>query len=122
MGGESDIVLRRIARLADGWMPGGTLRTPNQRLAGDPGGYPAMVERLRRYVRDAGRDPAAVGMERRFNYQDGPEAWVRAGREWRALGGTHLSVSTMRAGLSSPRAHVEAICRVWDALLEAALV
>ena len=122
MGGESDIVLRRIARLADGWMAGGSLRTPNQRLAGDPGGYPAMVERLRGYVRDAGRDPAAVGLERRFNYPDGPEAWVRVAREWRTLEGTHLSLSTMRAGLSSPRAHIEAIRRVWDALLEAALV
>ena len=122
MGGESDTVLRRIARLADGWMAGGSLRTPTQRLAEDPGGYPAMVERLRGYVREAGRDPGAVGLERRINYPAGREEWVRVAREWRALGGTHLSLSTMRAGLSSPIAHVEAIRRVWDALGEAAVV
>src|SRR6516165_4349269 len=61
MGGESDAVLRRVARLADGWLAGGTLSTPTRRVAEIPGGYPAMVERLRAYTRDAGRDLGAVG-------------------------------------------------------------
>jgi len=71
------------------------------------------VERLRRYAREAGRDPTALGLEQRINYAAGPAEWVRVAAEWSRLGGTHLSVSTMRAGLASPQAHVEAIRRFW---------
>ncbi len=116
MGGESETVLRRTARLADGWMAGGTLRTPSSRLAESPGGYPAMVERLRRYAREAGRDPNTLGLERRINYAGGPAEWERAAAEWGRIGGTHLSVNTMRAGLASPQAHIEAMRRLWGEL------
>ncbi len=122
MGGESDTVLRRAARMADGWMAGGTLRTPTSRLPGTPGGYPAMVGRLREYARQAGRNPAAIGLERRISASDAPQEWVRAASEWRDLGGTHLSVNTMRAGLTSPQAHIEALRRVREALAQAGLV
>ncbi len=116
MGGESDAVLRRVGRLADGWMAGGTLRTPTSRLPRTAGGYPAMVARLREYAREAGRDPAKVGLELRINAADPPGEWARAAAEWRALGGTHLSITTMRAGLTSLRAHIEAMRRVREAL------
>jgi probable F420-dependent oxidoreductase len=119
MGGESDPVLRRISRLADGWMAGGTLRTPVSRIPETPGGYPALVARLRGYARDAGRDPGTIGLECRINYAGGPEEWTRVAREWREIGGTHLSVNTMRAGLTSPQAHREAIRRVWQVLAAA---
>ncbi len=122
MGGESDAALRRTARLADGWMAGGTLRTPTARLARDPGGYPAMVARLREYAREAGRPPAAVGLERRINAADPPREWARAAAEWRALGGTHLSVNTMRAGLGSAGAHIEAIRRIREVLAQEGVV
>jgi len=116
MGGESEAVLRRIARLADGWMAGGALRTPTSRLPESPGGYPGMVERLRRYASEAGRDPRAIGLERRINYASGPGEWGRAAGEWSRVGGTHLSVNTMRAELPSPRAHIEAAQQVWREL------
>jgi probable F420-dependent oxidoreductase len=119
MGGESDVVLRRIARLADGWMAGGAIRTPTSRLPQAPGGYAGMVERLREYARDAGRDPATVGLERRINFADGAPEWVSAAAAWREIGGSHLSVNTMRAGLDSPRAHLEAIRRVHRVLIDA---
>jgi len=119
MGGESDVVLRRVGRLADGWMAGGALRTPTSRLPPAAGGYAAMVARLREYAHKAGRDPQTIGLERRINAADPPEEWARTAEEWRALGGTHLSVNTMRAGLASPRAHIEAIRRVRDALEKA---
>ncbi len=119
MGGESEAVLRRIARLADGWMAGGALRTPTSRLPQAPGGYGAMVARLRDYARDAGRDPATVGVERRINYADGAPEWTGVAAAWREIGGSHLSVNTMRAGLDSPRAHVDAIRRVHQVLVDA---
>jgi probable F420-dependent oxidoreductase len=122
MGGESDAVLRRVARMADGWMAGGTLRTPTSRLPGVTGGYPALVARLREYAREAGRDPSTIGLERRINGSDPPEEWVRLIDEWRKLGGTHVSVNTMRAGLESPGAHIEMIRRVWNSLAQAKIV
>ncbi|HET9000993.1 MAG TPA: hypothetical protein VFP86_15245 [bacterium] len=112
-------MLRRIARLADGWMAGGALRTPTSRLPQAPGGYAAMVGRLRDYARDAGRDPATVGLERRINFADGAPEWANAAAAWREIGGSHLSVNTMRAGLDSPRAHLEAIRRVHQVLVDA---
>jgi alkanesulfonate monooxygenase SsuD/methylene tetrahydromethanopterin reductase-like flavin-dependent oxidoreductase (luciferase family) len=57
MGGESEAVFRRAARLADGWITLQTFR---------PG--PAAqhtVDRLLGLVRDAGRDPATFGIEGR---------------------------------------------------------
>jgi probable F420-dependent oxidoreductase len=122
MGGESDTVLRRVARMADGWMAGGTLRTPTSRIPGLPGGYPAMVGRLQEYARQAGRDQAAIELERRINVTDPPEEWARAASEWRDLGGTHLSVNTMRAGLASPRDHVEMLRRVRGSLTQAGVI
>jgi len=109
MGGESEAAMRRIARMGDGWILGGTLRSPHARHPQVPGGYAAMVERLRALQRDAGRPLEAVGLERRVAYAAGPEKWERTVEEWRALGGTHLSLSTMNAGLASPDGHIEAV-------------
>jgi probable F420-dependent oxidoreductase len=120
MGGESDAALRRTARLADGWMAGGTLRSPTSRLSGAGGGYPAAVARLREYAQAAGRDPSKIGLERRVNYADPPDQRSQAVAEWQTLGGTHLSINTMRAGLASPRDHVEAIRTMREALRQAA--
>lgn len=117
MGGSADAVLKRMARLADGWFFGGGLRDPytrttliNQR---------ELVEKFRGYVRAAGRDPAAVGLEGRVSLgQGGPNEWRRGVEDWRALGATHLSVGTMRAGLATPDAHVVALRRFREATAE----
>lgn len=109
MGGESDAVLRRAARLADGWIPGGRLTSPTTTHAQVPGGYAAMVETLREYARKAGRDPATIGLERRVAYTAGPDRWREAFSEWQAIGGTHFSVSTMQAGLETVDKHIQAL-------------
>ena len=96
----TDRVLRRVARLADGWFP--------QMQPGDDA--KATVERLMAFASEAGRDGAAIGMEPRINFADGdPEFWQEQARAWRELGATHLSVNTMRAGLNSPQDHINAI-------------
>ncbi|MDQ7842659.1 MAG: LLM class F420-dependent oxidoreductase [Armatimonadota bacterium] len=116
MGGESDAVIRRIARMGDGWILGGTLRSPHARHPQVPGGYAAMVARLRAFQREAGRPPDAVGLERRVAYSAGPEKWASTLEEWRRLGGTHLCLSTMNAGLASPDGHIEAMRAFREAL------
>jgi probable F420-dependent oxidoreductase len=96
----TDRVLRRVARLADGWFP--------QMQPGDDA--KATVERLKIFAREAGRDGESIGMESRINLADGnPELWQSQARAWEEMGATHVSVNTMRAGLSSPQDHINAI-------------
>jgi probable F420-dependent oxidoreductase len=108
LGGSVDATLRRAARLGDGWMP----QLPPDDRARD------MVERLHAYAREAGRDPAALGIEARLSVaQVRDEAgWTRFVEGWRALGATHLTVNTMGLDLPSPDAHVATLRRVKDVL------
>jgi probable F420-dependent oxidoreductase len=81
IGGSSDAVLRRAARLADGWIP-----------LGDP---TEAWPHVRRYVEEAGRDPSTFGLTGRVMAgPGGPAAWVDAGTKLRDLGATHLSLGT----------------------------
>ncbi len=100
MGGGAEAVLLRIARMADGWFP-----------QFQPGLQATeAVERLRGYVRDAGRSVDAVGIEGRISLYNTPEStWGDAVRGWRDLGATHVSVNTMNAGLASPQDHIDRI-------------
>ena len=96
----TDRVLRRVARLADGWFP--------QMQPGDDAR--ATVERLKIFAREAGRDGESIGMESRISLADGnPELWQSQAKAWEEMGATHVSVNTMRAGLSSPQDHINAI-------------
>ncbi len=102
MGGMAEPVLKRVARLADGWMPLGRL-TDEQR---------GRIERLRQYVAEAGRPADAVGIDARLDLRTVPEAeWQDEVARWREAGVTHLSVNTMGAGLATPRDHIVAIER-----------
>ena len=102
----SDRVLRRIARMADGWFPA---------LQPESGVGP-VVARLHQYIREEGRDPSDVGIEGSVSIagQD-PEDWVRRTLEWNELGATHVTVSTIGAGFSSVDQHVDALRRYKEA-------
>jgi len=101
-GGGHDQTLRRVARLGDGWFP----------LLGPDDKCRAMIEKIRAYTREAGRDPRSVGIEGRIMIGQGsPEQWTKEIQAWKELGATHVTANTMKAGLSSPSGHVEAIRR-----------
>ena len=102
MGGRADILLRRTARLADGWFP---QDKPDNQMR-------ETLERLRGYIREAGRDVSSVGIEARVNASDGdPDEWLRQTQAWQALGATHIAINTMNAGFASLDQHIEAIRR-----------
>ncbi len=103
MGGESELVRRRAARVADGWMP---------HFRPGPEAQDA-VDRLHGLVREAGRDPAAFGIEGRFTLAQVPrEQWGKELAAWRAMRGvSHLCVHTVGLGLATPGAHVETLRR-----------
>ncbi len=115
MGGEADVVLRRATRLADGWISSRGIQAPPDRPAGPS--REEQVNRLREHLAKAGRDPATFGIEGRIAFrQSGPVEWRHQVEGWRRLGATHVSVDTMRAGLSAPQAHIDAIRRFHEAL------
>jgi alkanesulfonate monooxygenase SsuD/methylene tetrahydromethanopterin reductase-like flavin-dependent oxidoreductase (luciferase family) len=106
-GGNAEAVLRRVGRLGDGWFP---LAEPSDKVR-------AMIEKIRGYAKEAGRDPSAIGIEGRVSVAGGdPEKWRSAVSAWKALGATHLSVNTMKAGLSGAAGHVDAIRRFRGAI------
>ena len=107
MGGRADALLRRTARLGDGWLPQGK---PDERMR-------EAVERLQSYITEAGRDPRKVGIEARMNAREGDlDEWMRQTEGWRDLGATHISINTMGAGFKSPGEHIEAIRRYKEAV------
>lgn len=98
MGGESDVVQRRMARVADGWMPHFRPGASAQ----------AVVDRLHGLVGQAGRDPNTFGIEGRMTLSQIPRAeWAKELEAWRAMRGiTHLCVHTAGLGLAKPTDHV----------------
>lgn len=103
MGGESEPVLRRAARLADGWLP--HFRPGREAQA--------IVDRLHRLIKDAGREPGVFGIEGRFTLtQVPPDTWSKELEAWRAMRGvTHLCVHTVGLGLKTPDDHVRTLRR-----------
>ncbi len=80
----------------------------------------ARVEKLRGYIREAGRDPRTVGIDPQVTIRGASDEDLSgAVRAWRALGATHVSVNTMNAGLASPGGHVEAMARAFEVARDA---
>jgi probable F420-dependent oxidoreductase len=106
-GGRAEPMLQRAARLADGWFP---LDLPDDKSR-------ARVERLHQYAREAGRNPAEIGIEAWINVANGDEAaWADWAEGWQSLGATHLCVNTMRAGFRSPQEHINTLRRAQEVL------
>jgi probable F420-dependent oxidoreductase len=103
IGGYAERVLRRVGRLADGWLPQGA---PDTKMAED-------VARVRRYAEDAGRSATDVGFEARLTVARTPrESWGDFLAGWRELGATHLAVDTMGLGLTDAQAHLDLLQEV----------
>jgi probable F420-dependent oxidoreductase len=111
LGGTAEVVLRRVGRLADGWLP----QTPPDDAAR------ATLDRVRRYAEEAGRAPDAVGFEPRLSLAGTPrDQWVEFAAGWRALGATHLCVDTMGLGLRDGTEHVAALADALSVIAPAA--
>ncbi|GAC1445708.1 MAG: hypothetical protein NVSMB52_07840 [Chloroflexota bacterium] len=107
IGGRSDVTLRRVARIGDGWFPQGP---PDDSMK-------EVLDTLQTYIREEGRDPSSVGIEARIGVANStPDQWARDVRTWREWGATHLAVNTMNAGLRGPQEHIDAIRRFKEAV------
>jgi probable F420-dependent oxidoreductase len=100
-GGQADIVLRRAARLGDGWLPNARSVERAQ----------PMLDKLAHYLEEEGRDRSTFGLEPRLNYGDGDaQVWTTTMEAWRKAGATHLSLNTMYVGFDMDQ-HLAALRR-----------
>ena len=101
-----DTVLKRVARLADGWCPN---FNPDE-----TGG--AIVERTHGFMREMGRDPSALGLDGRLRTGDRqPEDWMDEAKAWQELGASNLSIENRQAGLKTAGEHIEAMRKFKEA-------
>ncbi len=106
-GGRTDVLLRRTVRLADGWFP---LGRPDEQMQ-------QTIERLHRYLQEAGRDPGTFGIQAQVNAKDGdPDEWRRQTHRWQNLGASYVAINTMGAGFASLQKHFETILRYKEAV------
>jgi probable F420-dependent oxidoreductase len=85
-GGHHERTLQRIAKWGDGWMPNAY-----------PSGQEALdiFAALRKLTEEAGRDPAAIGIEVWTSMGAGGEAdWAKEAKFWKDAGATHLCLTT----------------------------
>ncbi len=100
LGGHADAVLRRVAKMGDGWFP--NYRTPEQ-------ARPSLAK-LDGYLAEHGRSRADIGIEARIYYDDGnPDKWQQTLNGWQAAGVTHVTVNTMGYGFDTAVKHINAI-------------
>ena len=105
--GLVDAVLRRIARIADGWCPS---------FGADAEGK-AVVDRVRTFSEEYGRDPDALGLDGRLRVAGKqPEDWMGEVKAWEEMGASHLSVETRRGGLTTADQHIDVMRRFKDVL------
>ncbi|MCH7625500.1 MAG: LLM class F420-dependent oxidoreductase [Chloroflexi bacterium] len=105
-GGRAEQVIERVGRMGDGWFP-----------LGSPADAAPLLDKMRQHARDAGRDPASIGVESWISIGGKtPDDWVKDAVTWKELGATHLSVNTMNAGLKSPQDHIDAVQRFKEAV------
>lgn len=106
-----DSALKRIARLADGWSPNFTPDAQGK----------VLVERVHRYAREAGRDPAKLPLEGRIRLAgQTTDEWRQQVDAWTTLGATSLIAEPRNAGLKFPDGHLDVLRRFKDMMKETA--
>jgi probable F420-dependent oxidoreductase len=99
-GAASPRAFRRAGRLGDGWFP---MVPPGPKLDEAK----AIVDAA---AIEAGRDPAAIGMEGRATWgPSGLDTTIDEVGRWSGAGATHLSINTMGAGFGSVDEHLAAL-------------
>ncbi|MET4428591.1 LLM class F420-dependent oxidoreductase [Mycolicibacterium sp. 624] len=106
IGAASEAGYRRIGRLADGWFP----------MMGPGSGLDYARGIVDKAAVEAGRDPAAIGMEGRASWAGDDDAVISEVAAWADAGATHLSINTMSGGLATVDDHLAVLTRVAEAL------
>lgn len=98
-GGQAEAALRRMGRIADGWLT-------NNRIAADAKPLIAILEKS---LADAGRRREDFGIEARIAFSTGKEPWNRLIQDWQTAGANYFSVNTMACHFTAPAQHIAAL-------------
>ena len=101
LGGSSEAAYDRAARIGDGFLFGA--RTQTEAVQNK-----AKIEAK---LRALGRDSGSFGFESVQQYSRGNNQWRGDIAAWREAGGSHISVVTMGANLTTVDGHISAIKR-----------
>ena len=101
LGGSSEAAFDRAARIGDGFLFGG--RTQTQAVE--------IKAKIEAKLTALGRDHSGFGFESIKQYSRGDNQWPGDIAAWRDAGGSHISVVTMGANLTTVDGHIEAIKR-----------
>ena len=106
-GGIAPALLRRCARLGDGWVP---LGGPNDASA-------QALATMREHREAAGLPWEGFGIQAQAQYRGGtPERWQNHASRWKELGCTHLAIATHNAGNATVEDHLRAAGEYFDAV------
>ncbi len=93
-GGTGERLLRRVANLADGWMPALPLSEDTEQV----------IARLHSHLQAAGRDVSTFGLQVGLRApSDRASEAIVAAKRWRSMGATHLSLGGDPAAVSPAR-------------------
>lgn len=102
LGGIVDPVLRRVARIADGWCP----------LPAKPEDEDLTWGRMKQYLAEYGRDPNTFPYEVRTNsYKGTEEEWQAGAAKQAGRGVTHYTVDNRGASFRGVDQHLESLGR-----------
>lgn len=112
IGGTADSVLRRAARIADGWIVATDVGVPPT-----PENFRANWEKVRAYAAEAGRDPSTIGLHTGVGIPSDSdrEDWTRELHVLREMGATHVTVSTRHLP-NEPALHIAGMRRAKETL------
>lgn len=105
-----EVVIRRIARKADGWLP---TFNPDETGA-------ELVEHFRGYCREYGRDPATIEIEALL-LPSMVEDWAGHTRAWQRLGATRMCCNVAGNGIQGVDANLKRLEEVRQVLRAAGL-
>jgi probable F420-dependent oxidoreductase len=104
-GGGADAVLKRMARLGDGWIMN---YMPPEEGADQ-------IKLLHQYLHEYGRDPHTFGIDIRLNLSRQPvSGWAAYLRRWQAIGATHTALNIMGADVRGLDAYLEVMTEYMD--------
>ena len=102
-GGMVNAVLKRVARMGDGWLPQGE---PDSE-------FMKKYDLLKKYLVEEGREASDIGIEGRISLNGlSDNEIIQKVKDWESVGASHLSINTMNANLSFPKGHMKAISHV----------
>lgn len=100
LGGGADVVLRRTAHRADGWV------APTMQLSA----FESKLETLRTYLTEEGRDPDEFPVHTRVKLgESDPETCLERIERFEELGVSAVGVGTMNTGLTHASEHLEVL-------------